>query len=219
MPRNSKNAFDGRCLFVVQVDGVRDNPPVGVGQPAVGDGAVDDAVAALAGLEQHPAREQQRVRRRVHHRVPHGVHALRPVHVVEARGMHVQPHVAVRGVDEHVIGPAGHLQMAVGFQLGGRPVVGHVVGANHVIAVVDHHVAGKGQRIAGPVLVLRLPFHGSSRLRRRFRHGQWHQLLAGVVGKFRGGRRSRGSAAAPVSRCDAGATLVNTCGACAPSCR
>ena len=114
------------------------------------------------------------------------MHALRPVHVVEARGMHVEPHIAVRGVDKHVVGPAAQLQMAVGFQFRGRPVVGHVVGANHVIAVVDHHVAGKGQRITGPLLVFRLPFHGSSGFRRRFRHGLWHQLLTGIVGQIAG---------------------------------
>ena len=99
----------GRRFVVGQIDGVRDDPPVGAGKPAVGDGAVDDAIAALACLQQHPARKQQRVRRGIHHRVPHGMHALRPVHVVEACGMHVEPHVAVRGVDEHVIGAAGKL--------------------------------------------------------------------------------------------------------------
>ena len=175
-PKKLEEGIGGGCLLIVHVDRVRDNPPVGVGQPAVGNGAVNDAVVALAGLQQHAAREQERGGRGIDHRVPHGVHALRSVHVVEARGVHVEPHVAVRGVDEHVVGPAGKLQMAVGFEFRGGAVV--------------------GQRIAGPVLVLCLPLHGSSGFRRRFRHGQWHHLLAGVVGQVRGGRQTGGRAGA-----------------------
>ncbi len=95
--------------------------------------------------------------------------------------MHVQPHVAVRGVDEHVVGPAGNLQVAVGFQLRGLPVVGHVVGANHVVAVVDHDVAGQCQSVARPHLPQCLPFHWRAGRRRRFRCGQRHQLLPWVV--------------------------------------
>ena len=97
----------------------------------------------------------------------------------------------LRGVDEHVVGPAGDLQMAVGFEFRGRPVVDHVVGANHVIAVVDHHVASQRERIAGPLLVFRFPFHGSSGFGRRFRHGLRHQFLAGIVGQRRPGGAQR----------------------------
>ena len=86
--------------------------------------------------------------------------------------------------------------MTVGFQFRGRSVVSHAVGANHVIAIVDHHIAGQGQRVAGPFLVFRLPFHGSSGFRRRFRHGQWHQLLAGIVRKIAGQGRHNGQAGA-----------------------
>ena len=63
-------------LVVVQVDGAGNDSPVGMREAAVGDGAVHDAVAALARLEQHPAGKQQRSRGGKHHRVSHGAHAL-----------------------------------------------------------------------------------------------------------------------------------------------
>ena len=110
MPRNLKKALRGGGLAVVELDGAGDQSPVGLGQPAVGHRAVDDAVVALAGLEQHPAGKQQRVGGGVDDGVAGGAHALRAVDVVEAGGVHVQAHVAVVGVDEHIVGPAGNLQ-------------------------------------------------------------------------------------------------------------
>ena len=110
-------------------------------EAAVGDGAVDDAVAALAGLEQHAAGEPQRSGGGEDRGAPDAAHALRAAHVVEARGVHVQAHIAVRGGDEEVVGPAGNLEMAVGFKLRGRPVISDIVGANHVIAVVNDDLA------------------------------------------------------------------------------
>ena len=140
------------------------------------------------------------------------------VHVVIARCMHVQPHIAVRGVDEHVVGPAGNLQMAVGFQFGGCPVVDHFVGTDHVIAVMAHHIAGKGQRIANPVLLFGLPLDGSPGSGLRLRHGQGHQFLAGVVGeRVRCG--ISGVWPASTAGCAECAALVNSWGTCAPKCR
>ena len=49
----------GGGLAVGEVDGAGDQPPVRLRQAAVGHGAVDDAVVALAGLEQNPAGEEE----------------------------------------------------------------------------------------------------------------------------------------------------------------
>ena len=45
----------GGGLAVGEVDGAGDHPPIGVGQAAVGYGAVNEPVVALADLEQNPA--------------------------------------------------------------------------------------------------------------------------------------------------------------------
>jgi hypothetical protein len=154
-----------------------------MGETAIGDGAVDNAVAAFPGLKQNAAGEEQRISGGVDDRVAGAAHALRAVHVVEARRMHVQPHVPVRGVDEHVVGAAGELDMTLRLELGGGSVVGCLVGANYVVAVMDKHVAGEGDDVAGLLLLFRVQIDGNAPGRQGFRLRNGHQLLAGIVGE------------------------------------
>ena len=78
-------------------DGARDQLPVGLGQTAVGHGAVDDAVAAFTGLQQHSAGEEKWIGSGIDHGAAGAAHAERAGDVEEARGVHVKAHVAVRG--------------------------------------------------------------------------------------------------------------------------
>jgi hypothetical protein len=66
--------------------------------------------------------------------------------------MSIQAHVPVRGADEYVVRPTGDLEVALGLESGGGAVVGDLVGANNVAAVVDDDVAGQGVSITGQVL-------------------------------------------------------------------
>ena len=70
------------------------------------------------------------------------------MHIEIARGMQIQAHVAAVGVDEHVIGPAGNLQVAFRLQLRSGLVVDNLVGAQNVVAIVDHYPAGQRSDIA-----------------------------------------------------------------------
>ncbi len=129
------------------------------------------------------------------------------MHVEIARGVHIQPHIAVIGVDQHIVGPAGNLQVAFRLQLRGGLVVDHLVGAQNVVAVVDHDIAGEGPGVAHAALVLGLPDdrHAAGRLRLRLGYGQ--NLLAGVV---RQGGCTPGAALSGVtgSRCNRAAGLL-----------
>ena len=95
--------------------------------------------------------------------------------------MHVQPHVAVRGVDEHIIRAARQLQMSVRLKFGCLSVVDHAVGAKDVILVMHHHIAGQRQGLAGPYLLLCFPLHGRSGYWLRFRRSHGNQFLIGIV--------------------------------------
>ena len=75
--------------------------------------------------------------------------------------MHIQPHVAVRGVDEYIVGSARQLQVAIRLKLGRLPVVDHAVRLKNVVLVVDDHIAGQRQGISGPLLVLGVPLDRS----------------------------------------------------------
>ena len=211
-----------RRLLSSRADGVRDdlaNPDAAVRQLVIDPSITLYLPSPIS--QQHAAGEQKRGRRGIHNCVPHRPHALRSAHVVIARGMHVQPHVAVRGVDEHVVGPAGDLQVSVGFQFGGVPVVAHFVGANHVIPVVDDDVAGQCDSVARPLLPQCLPFHWRAGRRRRFR--RWPTAPVPARDRQAARRNSRQRvgilrAALLVSLCDAGTWLVNaSVSVCAPT--
>ena len=109
------------------------------------------------------------------------------------------------GVDENIVGSAGDLQVAFRLQLRGGLVIDDLVGAQNVIAVVDHHPAGQGPGVAHAALVLGLPLHRHTAcgLGLQLSHGQ--NLLARVVrqsgrsgiiqaglSRLNGLRRSRG---------------------------
>ena len=103
---------------------VSDQLPVGLGKAAVGHGAVDDLVAALAGLQQDTAREEKGIGSGV----DNGASARRtPSEPLTSKKRAVcmfEAHVAVRGVDDGIAGSARHLQVAFCLEfrrcLGGR---------------------------------------------------------------------------------------------------
>ena len=173
----------GGGLAVGQFDGAGDQLPVRLGQAAVGHGAVDDAVAALAGLQADPPGEEERVGRAVNHGAAGPAHAHGTCHVVKARGVHVQPHLAVRGFDEDVVGAAGNLQVAFSLQFRGGLVIDHLVGTQDVVAVVDYHIAGQGPGVACAGLALRFNLHRNAGHRGRLSLGDRDHLETGILGK------------------------------------
>jgi hypothetical protein len=72
-------------------------------------------------------------------------HALRAAYIVKARRVRVEAHIAVGGLDEHIVGAAGQLKISVGFELSRFLVVDHAIGAKDVVLVVNHHIAAQGQ--------------------------------------------------------------------------
>ena len=56
-----------------------------------------------------------------------------------------------------IFGPAGDLKVAVGIQLRGGLVVDDLVGAQNVVAIMNHDLAVPGPRIADAGLAARLP--------------------------------------------------------------
>ncbi len=114
--------------------------------------------------------------------------------------MQIQAHVAAVGVDEHIVGPAGDLQVAFRLQLRGGLVVDDLVGAQNVVAIVDHHIAGQGpcHRPRGHAGA-GLPLHRYAACRRRLRLGHGQNLLAGIV-RQGGGKPGAGSALAGAIR-------------------
>ena len=90
------------------------------------------------------------------------------------------------GVDEHIVGAAGHLEVAFRLQLRGGLVVNRLVGAENVIAVMDDDIAGEGQDIVRPGLAVGVPLDGHADRGRGLGLGDGQNLLAGIVGKRRG---------------------------------
>ena len=129
--------------------------PIRFRKAAVGHGAVHNSVDAFAGLEQDSSREEERVGSGINDGAAGGTDSDGAVHFEEARGVHVKAHFAIGSVDEHVVGPASNLQMALRVELGGRLVVDRFVGAEDVVLVVDDDVSGEGQDIADSALALR----------------------------------------------------------------
>jgi hypothetical protein len=149
-----KGGVVGGSFAVAELDGAGEQLPVGFGQAAVGHGAVNDAVVAFAGLDEDAAGKQERIGGGVDDRASGTAEALRAVHLVEASGVHVEPHVAVIGVDEHIVGAAGNLNVAFGLHLGCGAVPDDLVGMKNVIAVVKLGVAGAGPDVSLPVLLI-----------------------------------------------------------------
>jgi hypothetical protein len=94
----------------------------------------------------------------------------------------------VGGFDEHIPGTSGHLQVAVGFQLGRGPVIDHVVGAQDVVAIVNHDLAREGAGVAHAGLAFGVPRDGHAGGGLRLRLGHRNGLLPRIVGKRGGGR-------------------------------
>ena len=59
------------------------------------------------------------------------------------------------GIDELVVAAAFKMEMPGGLDDARRLVVGHLVGADDVIAVIDLHFAGKRPHVAALALLLR----------------------------------------------------------------
>src|SRR5271170_6210712 len=107
--RNADELEDGIAgggFAVVELDDAGDETPVWLWQAAVGHGAVDDAVFAFAGLDEDAAGKQKWIGVGIDHSAAGAANALRAADLKEAAGMHVEAHVSVIGVDEHVIGAA-----------------------------------------------------------------------------------------------------------------
>ena len=78
-------------------------------------------------------------------------------HIVEARGVHVEAHVAARSSEHNVLGTARHLQMALGLEFRGFLVVDHLVGAEHVIAIMKIFDTVESGGVTHPGLAVGLP--------------------------------------------------------------
>ena len=128
-------------------------------------------------------RKVERIGRGVDDAVAAGVDANRAANVEVSRRVHVEAHLAVVGVDEHVVGPALDLHMAIGFQFGGRFVVHGLVGGQNVIAVAHHNPARAGPHVAQQRLRAGGQVDRNARLRCGLRPGDGHQFLAGIVGE------------------------------------
>ncbi len=185
-PKKLEEGIGCGSVAVFEFDGVGDDLPVGPGQAAVGHGAVNEAVVILTSLEKDSGRKQERIGYGIDTGAAARVQSLRPAHVVKARGVHVEPHVAMRGVYEHTIGAAGELQMAVSFKYRGGLVIDHLVCAENVVAVVDHHVAVQGEHVSHPRLAIRVQLDGHSGRGYRLRNSDGENLLTGVVREWRG---------------------------------
>ena len=66
------------------------------------------------------------------------------------------------GVDEHAVGPAGDLEVAFGFELGGGLVIDDLVGAEDVIAVMHDDMAVEGEDVADVRLAVGVELDGHS---------------------------------------------------------
>ena len=76
--------------------------------------------------------------------------------------MHVEAHVAVGGVDEHAVGAAGHLEVAVSLEFRSGLVIDDLVGAEDVVAVVDDDMPVEGEHVTDAGLVICIQLHGNS---------------------------------------------------------
>ena len=181
-----ERVFGGR-LVVRHGNGVRNQLPVRLGETAVRHGAIDDLVVSFAGLQQDSAREQKRIRRGVDHGASRAPDSQRAADVEEARGVHVEPHVAVRSVDEGIARAARYLQVAFCFQFVGVAVIDDLVGSNDVVAVVNHDSASSGPRIGHPGLAIGLQLNRHATRRNGLRFCDGNGFLSRVVGKLRRG--------------------------------
>ena len=170
-----------RGLAVLHLDRAGDDLPVRLRQAAVGHRAVNDLVVALAGLQHHPPGKKEWRGGGINRRAAQRAHTLRTMHAEIARGVHIQPHIPIIGVEEHIIGSASHLQVAVRVQLRGGLIIDNLVGMQNVVAIVDHHPAGQGPGVSHASLSLGLPFHRHAAWRYWLRLGYGKNLLAGVV--------------------------------------
>lgn len=105
-------------LVVRHFDRMGNELPVGFRQPAGGHGAIDDAVAALPGLQQYAPGKDERVRRAVDHGLAQPPHAERAGHIVELGGVIFEVHLPASGRDLGIVRPAHDLEMAIRFDRG-----------------------------------------------------------------------------------------------------
>jgi hypothetical protein len=174
----------GRGHAVFELDGVRDHLPVRMRQLAVGHRAVDHLEAALAGFQQHARRKQKGLVGAVGVAAERGAQSLRTVSIVKPRRVHVQAHIAVGGVDQHVGRTAADLKVALGLKLGRRAVIDHLVGAQRVAAIVKDDVAGEGERVADQRLVVGIPVDGQTGGGDGLGFSDRQQFLARIVRKL-----------------------------------
>ena len=172
---------------VVERDGVGDDAPVGMRKAAVGHGAVHEPVAAFAGLKstrRRTAADWQWSRPRC------GRPRARPASRSRRRSARcacssrMSPCVALISTS---LGPPESCRWPSASSFGGGAVIGDLVGAKHVIAVVKDHVARERDNVAGPRLALCFPLHGRAGGGGWLGLGDGKHFLAGIVGELRGG--------------------------------
>ena len=105
-------------------------------------------------------------------------------------GLLIEIHASVARIDQLVVAAAFEMKMPRGLDLAGRFVVGNLVGADDVIAIIDLHVAGKRPHVAPLSLLAGDDLHWGTLLDRRHHLGDWNRiLLRGLDGRS-GARRS-----------------------------
>ncbi len=113
----------------------------------------------------------------------------RSCHVIKVTGVRVQVHGSVRSEEVRVVRAAVQVQMAFGHYLRSGLVVGGPVGLDHIVPVVDYHLADKrveiGRRSFHVALRLRLDLYRNAGRRGRnyVRHRDgigWRGLIWGV---------------------------------------
>jgi hypothetical protein len=89
-------------------------------------------------------------------------------------------------VDEHAVGAALELEVAVSLEDGGELVVDDLVGMEDVGAVVDHDVTFEGENVADAGLTVGIQLDRNAAGGGRFWFGHGNYFLAGIVGELTG---------------------------------
>jgi hypothetical protein len=105
--------------------------------------------------------------------------------------MVVEVHFTVAGGEVGVIGAALELEVALGFYGVVGLVVDDLIGIEDVVLVVEDDFAFEGPVVAAAGLMQSLPADGCAGLRYGLGDGKRQDLLAGIVGNFRGNGGTR----------------------------
>ena len=175
---------------IVQLDGLRQNPPVRLWQPAGCHRAVDDSVFPLPQLQHFASRQGKWIGRRENHSSARiALHPERAFHIEKIARIRIRIDRAVIRQEMLIVGTAVDHHVPARVNLAGSVVVRRLVRMHDVVAVVNHHIAVQRvevpvrQRLALLIVVNELHGHTLRRLRHdaRFRQAA---LQAGIVGQI-----------------------------------